>query len=56
MRDNEEMLLDPSKQLLFAVSNTHKIPGSLSEEIETLENSKSEGTLGGNLPDGGSSK
>ena len=36
MSDNEELLLDPQKQLLFAVSNTHKMLGSLSEEIETL--------------------
>lgn len=36
MDDSQELLLDPQKQLLFAVSNAHNLLGSLSEEIETL--------------------
>jgi len=37
MDDSQELLLDPQKQLLFAVSNTHQLLGSLSEEVATLD-------------------
>ena len=36
MDDRRERFLNPDKQLLFAVSNTHELLGPLSEEIETL--------------------
>lgn len=36
MDDSQELLLDPHRQLLFAVSNAHELSGPLSEEIETL--------------------
>jgi hypothetical protein len=37
MGDSQELILNPHKQLLFAVSNTHHLLGSLSEEVETLD-------------------
>lgn len=37
MEDSQELLLDPHKQLLFAISSTHQLLSSLSEEVETLD-------------------
>lgn len=37
MDDIQKLLLNPHKQLLFAVSNTRHLLGSLSEEVETLD-------------------
>ncbi len=37
MDDSQKLLLDPHKELLFAISSTHQLLGSVSEEVESLD-------------------